>query len=116
MIDEIRLVESTIWYTEQSEKEEVYCEGWNDCNRDWMERIETVPKFGEWIPCSERLPDHGRKVLVWYKGERFYDLTEFSEYAIARHRKESGDWSGEFIDVLDVIAWMPLPEPYKESE
>lgn len=82
-----------------------------------IQNIKDMPIVSGWIPCSERLPDHGNKVLVWYKGERFYDFTEFSEYAIARYRKESGDWSGEFFpDVLDVIAWMPLPEPYDECD
>ena len=61
-----------------------------------------------WIPCSERLPEDDKPVLVsfaweevdigWYKG---------------------GDWCSDFRmhdPDYGVIAWMPLPEPYKESE
>lgn len=67
-----------------------------------------IPKQ-EWIPCSERLPEkmdmylatvdygkHGRGVVsLWY------------------HNSEIG-WDARFQN--DVLAWMPLPEPYKAGD
>ena len=111
MIDEIRLAESSVWYTEQSEKEDVYCEGWNDCNRDWMQRIEKMPKVGEWIPCSERLPEDIKTVLV--------TIEESKEPMLGWYGNKFG-WrivAAEFANIKDftVLAWMPLPELYKEE-
>ena len=66
-----------------------------------------------WISCSEMLPVSDTKVLVWYQGEDWVDGTVFYDYAIARYRKQCGDWCGEFpAQPLDVIAWQPLPQSY----
>lgn len=55
---------------------------------------------GEWIPISERLPEALQSVLVTSKSGRVY--TSYIAH---------GDWEygGE------VIAWQPLPEPYKKG-
>ena len=59
-----------------------------------------------WIPCSERLPNGGHNVLMCRKngtvGEGCYHsiIGEWSQFR----------WNA--IGVKDVIAWMPLPEPY----
>ena len=33
--------------------------------------VEPVQK---WIPCSERLPEDGQRVLIWSKSKRFFDV------------------------------------------
>lgn len=72
----------------------------------------------EWISCSERLPsDHER-----------YLLTEEVHYATGRiirrvlvafYDDENDEWyeeMGEDVEVVSYpLAWMPLPEPYKEG-
>ena len=61
---------------------------------------------GEWIPASERLPKAYQKVLVTY--EEFHWENEPTTYGVKLI---------SFGGVVDFIAWMPLPEPYKaESE
>jgi len=60
----------------------------------------------QWIPCSERLPDDDRtKVVTLANGN-----VEAGYYS-------NGDWwcIGDTIALENptVIAWMPLPEPYK---
>ena len=60
----------------------------------------------EWIPCSERLPDDDRtKVVTLANGN-----AEAGYYS-------NGDWwcVGDTISLENptVIAWMPLPEPYR---
>lgn len=70
-----------------------------------------------WIPCSERLPKAGE-----YIGDvpKYYLVqNEFGDMMVARYR-HSEYW--EQIYQLkpigdEIVAWMPLPEPYKaESE
>ena len=74
-----------------------------------------------WIPCSERLPENDNEVLitVWdaeddyvevYKG--FYQGHEWWTQWCHGCSKIKGEPCGENI----VIAWMPLPEPYKGGE
>ena len=61
---------------------------------------------GGWIPCSERLPEEDVEVLVYIKdceGNYYYDLTYFH---IVWQTEIGGMYSS-------VIAWQPLPEPYK---
>ena len=61
----------------------------------------------QWIPCSERLPNGGHNMLICRKdgtvGEGCYHsiIGEWSQFR----------WN--VSGVKDVIAWMPLPAPYK---
>ena len=67
-----------------------------------------------WIPVSERLPELDVDVLVTdIHGNRFVHTL----YAGKDGTFYWEDDAGFFVDFNDVIAWMPLPEPYKaESE
>jgi len=67
-----------------------------------------TPQQARWIPCSERLPERDTDVLAYHKNESF-------EYVYVSWIDDyTGKWAG-FIGNLsdDVLAWMPLPEPYK---
>ena len=67
---------------------------------------EDRPK-GKWIPCSERLPNTG-SVLI----------TDGSQIVIGEYHGNNV-WSVDGCDykpILDGIAWMPLPTPYKDGE
>ena len=64
-----------------------------------------------WIPVSERLPEDKQSVLVW--------CPEYKNIYCAYLEKEQWWIFGAFVQVVPnaVVAWMPLPEPYKaESE
>ena len=72
---------------------------------------------GGWIPCSERLPEDGVKVLVWFEYFRYGDYNRlFQTKGISF--TYNGDWSGFVNDTsgwsqLRVIAWQPLPPDYQ---
>lgn len=62
-----------------------------------------------WIPVSERLPKYGEHIIITLKGIfREHPIITDVSYFDGDFRIENGD--GCFSDV---IAWMPLPEPYE---
>ena len=88
------------WCTDCKEydKERHCCPRWNRVIRQTLKDAHIEP---QWIPCSERLPEKDgyyltttcyRQVYVDYWNEDHFDRTEA------------------------VIAWMPLPEPYKGGQ
>lgn len=62
-----------------------------------------------WIPVSERLPDYNEEVLITDGKYVTIDERYFLENT---EDGEAYTWDINGWD--DVIAWMPLPEPYKE--
>ena len=68
----------------------------------------------EWIPCSERLPSEDGRYLVCMNWE--YEYMEVLKWADGWncYRCYDGKIGRENeIDGADIIAWMPLPTPYK---
>lgn len=71
------------------------------------ERIEALPSAQQWILCSERLPDKDGRYLT-------------TNSMIGKWIVDWNIWTNEpkpsWLYNHGVIAWMPLPEPYKEVE
>jgi hypothetical protein len=110
-----------------------------------LESVEALMAEGEiydidyspWIPVSERLPENLQTVNVTWQNHEpepyYHDIKDRSFVATAVYYNEDwywysttcADYLGEYgrndVDKIDeaieIIAWMPLPEPYKaESE
>ena len=89
-----------------------------------------------WIPVSERLPEELVPVnvtwinrnpepyyaeikdvpfactAVYYNGKWYWWSSVCTDYL-----KEYGEYNVDLVDKdIDIVAWMPLPEPYRESE
>lgn len=68
--------------------------------------VEKHKKDSVWIPVEQRLPEHGINVIVCRKNGRVEQgcLTV------------NGYWHVYGTRIKSVIAWMPLPDTYREEE
>ena len=78
------------------------------------EKIERLKEQHRWIPVEERLPEKDDFVLVTVSG--IYNHLTFSDALQLASYTEDDGWFIESYPEWDdpnVIAWMPLPEPYQ---
>lgn len=82
---------------------------------DWFrDLIESQPKIGVWIPCSERLPEKSNWYLVTECIDETEDNTAISEVCTEVFWTKDNKWDCERDSYCEckVIAWQPLPEAY----
>ena len=79
----------------------------------------TALESQRWIPVSERLPEKTDYYIIQYSREVCPDEMAVAFYSVEEAEVDS-NYTWEFkpiADCKDVIAWQPLPQPYKaESE
>lgn len=87
------------------------------------EQLESADAEQGWIPCSERLPNEDNRYLVVYPligGGNWISIKWFGKPNMP-NRPIKGkcfyESDSEYGDVIwdNVIAWMPLPKPYREE-
>ena len=76
-----------------------------------IKHINEQPKVGDWIPCSERLPEVGEYIL---------GTNEYDEVLIYYYAWNSPHTKKKFFHLCGaattIKAWMPLPEPREGEE
>ena len=73
---------------------------------------------GGWIPCSVSMPEEAFGCLVTVMDSESSTQTDFENilpYFVGYDGETWNDADGKEIP-FEVIAWMPLPKPYKESD
>ena len=98
--------------------------------------LKDLPPSQRWVPCSERLPEDIRPVIVTWKNT---DPKSYYQYIVGKHFTgtaccKNGKWywyssitedilaeygrcdSEEFDEIIECIAWMPLPEPWRGEQ
>lgn len=96
-----------------------------------LEQINKIPAADvepRWIPVTERLPEEDKEVLISYRYKEGEGDTSHSDIDITSYGQMyfGGQKVGRvkhwrapfeyFESNYEVIAWMPLPEPYKGGE
>lgn len=72
-----------------------------------------------WIPVSERLPNEDEFIKSYRRNKyaaEFIVMIKGANRPTTLYFTHDGWWTDNMKDRYDVTAWMPLPEPYLESE
>ena len=76
----------------------------------------------KWIPCSEETgdgyPEEDGFYYVTEQNYGFYLDADYKQRVTHTSHFKNGDFTDRFYDenYSNIIAWMPLPEPYKEEQ
>ena len=124
-IDEAKEWIDAVYFEENDKRERKAIE----CFIGSLKNMPSAQPEQQWIPCSERLPEEdfwsgrGRQfsehvlVTIVNRGnddERFTDIAQTVDGIWQLSHDVDGDCS--LPNWCEVIAWMPLPEPYKGEE
>ena len=107
MIDEKKLIAEMREYLSKYE----WLNAQGDHDQRWyamteaLELVEHQPKVGEWIPCSERLPEtsqdlevtckNGGRFVAYYTGKNWYHCITNAVVDVIAWKEPSEPWEGE---------------------
>lgn len=97
-------------------KENPHCRHHWDC--PMLTNLGKLPSADRWIPCTEREPNEFEDVLVLLS-DGTMDVLQLTDYLDIWgnvkwcHAVNHG--MGYAVSNNDVVAWMPLPEPYEKG-
>lgn len=104
--------------------------------RNMIADLPSAQSAQQWVPCSERLPEDIRPVIVTWRNT---DPESYYQYIVGKHFTgtacyKNGKWywyssttedmlaeygrydSEEFDEAIECIAWMQLSEPYHNAD
>lgn len=98
---------------------EKYTEPRNDMDKTTIDACKGAIELLEqtqWIPVSERLPQQRGIYIVTEKVFSLDDREHKGRYNTMVEQVEYCNGKWQRASFFEIIAWMPLPQPYKESE
>ena len=117
-----------------TDMEIIMCDGdYKEALKMLIDKIDSAPTIEppRWIPVSERLPEEHDSIFnrfygterftkaMWRKQSDKVIVTELFEDGTMRTSTactHDGEWYADIKFVkCEIIAWMPLPEPYEEG-
>ena len=124
--DAVKYMANTIWHYPNHTELNVY-ENAEELAKDGLANIPSAESTGaiaeafgmaiealkaqEWIPCNEKLPEIGEKVLVCRSDGAITD-----GWIINSDNNWLCAWNEYYEYNNQIIAWMPLPEPYSKEQ
>lgn len=104
-----------------------YTSGYQEAFDMAIEALKAEPKHEKWIPCSERLPNKEDLYMVTLKtfsdDYRFIELFYYGKPLMPNCKvngacwyRSDSEWGDVVYDDTDILAWMPLPKPYREDD
>lgn len=97
--------------------------------KECVERVPSAQSEQQWIPCSERLPEEdgdywvtadpryvppqykSTDIILWSNGK--WMMADY--FILDGEGRKMPEYNAVEVDI-PIIAWMPLPEPYKEKD
>ena len=86
--------------------------------RSHMDEVNDTNVPSNWIPCSERLPNEEEFIKAYCRNiyaAEFIVMIKGATLPTTLYFK-NGSWTDMEGDYYNVVAWQPLPEPYKGEE
>ena len=106
----------------------IFVQNMSDIDRKAILDLPSAQPETQWIPCSERMPERIINDDVETVQEFFVTVKERWQGEEWEYHTDVAEFLGDYIDDLwqtyndwregqevHVIAWLPLPEPYKEE-
>lgn len=94
------------------------CERVMEIIRSHMDEVNDTNVPSNWIPCSERLPNEEKFIKAYCRNiyaAEFIVMIKGATLPTTLYFK-NGSWTDMEGDYYNVVAWQPLPEPYKGEE
>lgn len=106
----------------------------------FIQGMPTVKTEQEWIPCSERLPEDNVPVNitwvnrkpepyyaeikdkpftatgVYFRGKWYWYSATITDYLNEYGRSEWDEIEESTANCIEIVAWMPMPDPYEPKE
>ena len=94
------------------------CERVMEIIRSHMDEVNDTNVPSNWIPCSERLPNEEEFIKAYCRNiyaAEFIVMIKGATLPTTLYFK-NGSWTDMEGNYYNVVAWQPLPEPYKGEE
>lgn len=92
---------------------------WGVCScvvHQLKEIVTTTPTISQWIPVSERLPGGKDDSYLVTRTDGKYTWVEEGDFVIDSFYFIGDEYRFDLKRKIENIAWMPLPETYKEEK
>ena len=82
---------------------------------EWLKELKRLREQTEWISCSKRIPEKSGVYIVTEKEYSVDDRERTGRFNLITEPVEFYDGKWKRASFYEVMAWKPLPKPYKEE-